>query len=381
MMHTPTTLRAIALSTLAATAAASCWSQSTVKIYGALDVYVASQQASGTASRKVLNSGFNPNLLGFTGTEDLGGGLQAGFVLESQPVLDTGTVAQGGKFWGRQSLLFLSSSDYGRVSFGRIHTAGRTFAIKYTASGWLSTDPLGNLNLAAGTAMAPLLNVDTVGSRVSNAALYETPRWAGASLSVMQSAAEGGSFASGQAKLTQLGFGYTQGAFTADAVYNRIPALAGSQFAQTDYAIGAQYGFPSVRVMASVFVHKAAALAAPGATTAIAGSEGTDRIVVAGVSVPLGPHTVGASIGRLAVDDAHRGRRPANLSAPFSTPVDDTTAWSLSYAYAFSRRTQFFAAYGSLENGAQGTVSLVGDLRPVAGGRSSMLASGMRHSF
>ena len=373
--------RGIALSAIAATAASSAWCQSTVRLYGAMDVYVASQRSSGTGSRTVLNSGFNPNLLGFASTEDLGGGLQAGFVLESQPVLDTGTVGQGGKFWGRQSLVFLGHTDWGRVSLGRIHTAGRTFAIKYTATGWLSTDPLGNLNLAAGTAMAPLLNVDTVGSRVSNAVVYDSPRWSGMNFSVMQSADEGGTFASGQARLTQLGFSFAQGPFSADAIYNRIPKITGSQFGQTDYALGAQYGFPAFRVMASVFVHKAEALVAPGDAKAIAGSDATDRIFVAGVTVPLGLHSVGASVGRLSVANAHRGRRPANLSAPFSTPIDDTTGWALSYAYAFSKRTQFFTAYGSLDNAAAGTVSLVGDLRPVAGGRSSMLASGIRHSF
>lgn len=375
--------RVIALSTtaaLAAMAAPAGWCQSTVKIYGALDVYGARQTASNSPSRNVLNSGFNPNLLGFAGTEDLGGGMQAGFVLESQPVLDTGTLGQGGKFFGRQSLVFLGG-DWGRLSLGRIHTPGRAFAIKYTASGWLSTDPLGNLNLAAGTALAPLLNVDTVGSRVSNAALYEAPRFAGMNFALMQSGSEGGAFSAGQARLTQLAWGYTQGPFTVDAVYNLIPKKAGSQFKQTDYALGAQYGFPALRVMGSVFVHKAAAVAAPGDVNALAGSEATDRIFVAGVTVPLGLHTLGASIGRLSVDAAHRGRRPPNLAAPFSAPIDNTTAWSLSYAYAFSRRTQFFTAYGTLDNGAQGVVSLVGDLRPTAGGRSSMLASGIRHSF
>src|SRR5688572_25982552 len=78
-------------------------SQSSVSLYGALDAYAAHQSGSGVASRKVVGSGLNPNALGFMGREDLGGGLFAGFVLEGQPALDTGTQGQGGKMFGRQS--------------------------------------------------------------------------------------------------------------------------------------------------------------------------------------------------------------------------------------------------------------------------------------
>ncbi|PTT75399.1 hypothetical protein DBR42_29025, partial [Pelomonas sp. HMWF004] len=266
--------------------------QSSVTIYGSLDAYVANQSATGSASRRVLNSGFNPNALGFAGSEDLNGGLKAGFVLETQPAVDTGGVGQGGKFWGRQSLVYLSG-DFGRVSLGRIHTAGRSFGIKYSATGWLTTDPFGNLAIAAGSAFAPVMNIDTVGSRTSNAVLYNSPRLGGFNFSAMQSAGEGGSFGAGSAKLTQLSAAYAQGGFSTDLVYNRIPAIAGSQLAQTDWAIGAQWALPGVRVLGAYFQRQGAAVAAPGATTAVAGSEGTDRIYVAGVSVPLGAHTLG----------------------------------------------------------------------------------------
>lgn len=364
----------------AAGLAGSAAAQSSVTIYGALDAYVAAQSATGASSRKVLNSGFNPNALGFAGTEDLGGGLSAGFTLETQPVLDSGGTGQAGKIWGRQSLVFLGGA-FGRVSLGRIHTAGRSFGIKYSATGWLTSDPLGNLLIAAGSAMAPVMNLDGAGSRTSNAVVYATPRLGGFSASLMQSAGEGGSFAAGSAKLTQIGLGYTAGPFTADLVYNRIPEVPGSQIAQTDVAVGAQYAFGSARVLGAFFSRKGASIAAPGATTAIAGSQGTDRVVILGVSLPMGVHTLGASVGRLQLAEVHQGRRPANVAAPISTLADDATAWSLAYTYAFSKRTQGFVAYGTLDNGDLGSASLVGDLRPSAGGSSRLLASGLRHSF
>lgn len=361
-------------------AAGGAAAQSTVTIYGALDAYVAVQSATGASSRKVLNSGFNPNSLGFAGHEDLGGGLSAGFTLETQPTLDTGGTGQAGKMWGRQSLVYLGG-PYGRVSLGRIHTAGRTFGIKYSATGWLTTDPLGNLLIASGSAMAPVMNLDGAGSRTSNAVLYSSPRLGGFSFSVMQSAGEGGTFATGSAKLTQVGAGYTSGPLTADLVINRLPAVAGSQIEQTDVAVGAQYSFTSLRLVGAYFARKGSSIAAPNATTPIPGSEGTDRVLIVGVSVPMGVHTFGASVGRLTLADAHRGQRPANMAAPISSIPDDSTAWSLAYTYAFSKRTQAFVAYGALDNGDLGSASLVGDLRPTAGGTSRLLASGLRHSF
>ncbi|WP_082568841.1 porin [Rhizobacter sp. Root1221] len=368
-----------------AMAAACCFSplaaaQSTVTVYGAVDVYAGRQSATGSSSRKEINSSLNPNALGFAGTESLGGGLVAGFVLEGQPALDTGGTGQGGKFLGRQSNLYLQS-DFGRVTIGRIHLAGRAFGIKYTATGWLTPDPLGNLAIASGSAFAPVMNVDSVGSRVSNAVMYSSPRLGGFSFSLLQSAGERGPFSAGAAKLTQLGMGYGAGAFSVDFVYNRIPELAGNQVGQTDYAVGAQYAVSGVKLMASVFSHEGSSIAALGSTTPIPGSKGTDRTYLIGASYPTGPHTVGVSYGKLKVSDAHRGRRAANMSAPFSALVDNTSGWSMAYSYALSKRTQLFAAYGALDNGAQGTASITPDLRPTAGGKSSLLASGIRHSF
>lgn len=373
--------RAAVLAAAACTFSPLAGAQSSVSLYGSLDAYVALQGADGSSSRKVLNSGYNPNNLGFAGREDLGGGLTAGFVLEGQPSVDTGTMGQGGKMFGRQSNLYLDGA-FGRFTVGRIHLPGRAFSIKYTATGWLSSDPLGNMALAVGSMFGPLMNGDAVGGRVSNALMYSSPRLGGFSFSVLQSFGEGGPFATGQAKLTQFGAGFTAGDLSIDMVYARIPELGGNQLPQTDYAFGAQYtiggGF---KLMGSFFSHQGMAVGAPGATTAIAGSKGTDRTTLLGVVYSVGPHTVGASWGSTQVADAHRARRPGNVTAPFSTVLDDMTGYSLAYTHSLSKRTQVFAAYGAIDNDARGQASFAVDLRPTAGGKSSLLASGIRHSF
>ena len=79
--------RAFALAALAATGLASA--QSSVTIFGVGDVaYVTKTHKTGTgvvASKTVgINEGFNAgNRIGFRGTEDLGGGLRASFVIEN----------------------------------------------------------------------------------------------------------------------------------------------------------------------------------------------------------------------------------------------------------------------------------------------------------
>lgn len=59
---------------------------------------------------------------GIRGTEDLGGGLGAIFALESGFDLDSGNSTQGGRLFGRQAFVGLTTAA-GRLTFGRQYTA------------------------------------------------------------------------------------------------------------------------------------------------------------------------------------------------------------------------------------------------------------------
>ena len=198
----------------------TAWAQATapsgnITMFGVVDLTLTHGKGSLTKSDALGNSGLSGSRLGIRGSEDLGGGLAAGFTLEGQPSLDTGAMGQGGKMFGRQSNVWMEGG-FGRVTAGRIHLPGRAFSIKYTATGWLSSDPLGNMALAVGSMFGPLMNGDAVGGRVSNALMYSSPRMGGVSFQLLQSAGEGGPFSTGQAKLTQGWVGFTAGDFTAD---------------------------------------------------------------------------------------------------------------------------------------------------------------------
>ena len=148
----------IALAALAATAS---FAQSTVEIYGGLDIglgqvkggqvgvnntsyiFPASQAATGLANAFTRN-GLTANFIGFRGTEDLGGGLLAGFWLEAGVSGDTGaagggtgydsTGAKTTGFFNRRSTLSLSGG-FGEVRLGRDYTVNFNVSGKFDAYG------------------------------------------------------------------------------------------------------------------------------------------------------------------------------------------------------------------------------------------------------
>ncbi len=72
---------------------------------------------------RMSSGGLSGSRWGLRGTEDLGGGLKSVFVLESGFALDTGTMQQGGRLFGRQAYVGIESLGLGRIAFGRQYTS------------------------------------------------------------------------------------------------------------------------------------------------------------------------------------------------------------------------------------------------------------------
>jgi len=97
----------------------------TVTLYGIVDVgieHVRNALPSGASMTRMpsLTSSV-PSRWGLRGREDLGGGLQAEFVLESGFAPDVGSLGQGGRIFGRQAWVGLQGR-WGQASVGRQYT-------------------------------------------------------------------------------------------------------------------------------------------------------------------------------------------------------------------------------------------------------------------
>jgi len=98
--------------------------QSSVTLYGLIDVgitYTNSQATvnGGHSNVQLVSGPVDGSRWGLRGAEDLGGGLKAIFTLESGFNLNDGTLGYGGREFGRQAFVGLSSVDYGAVTLGR----------------------------------------------------------------------------------------------------------------------------------------------------------------------------------------------------------------------------------------------------------------------
>ena len=142
--------------------------QSRVAVYGVVDAGVVYENGHAGGSIAKIQSGLESgSRLGFKGTEDLGNGLRAMFVLEQGMSIDNGTSTQGGRLAGRQAFIGLGG-NLGAVTMGRQYTP------IYNAYGVV--DPFGNntagdINTLFGQD-ADFLSRDF---RMDNAIIYNTP--------------------------------------------------------------------------------------------------------------------------------------------------------------------------------------------------------------
>src|SRR3954468_21862805 len=121
---------------LAVLAGATAQAQSSVTVFGLLDVSIAHFGADGSGSQTALaTDGYQSSRIGFRGVEDLGDGLKAGFWLEAGLAPDDGEGAAtnsnnqssgaGAGVAGRQGITFGRRStvsllgNWGEVRLGR----------------------------------------------------------------------------------------------------------------------------------------------------------------------------------------------------------------------------------------------------------------------
>ncbi|SFT69382.1 porin, GBP family [Paraburkholderia aspalathi] len=113
----------------------------------------------------------NGSRWGLRGAEDLGGGLKAIFTLENGFSIQSGSLGQGGRMFGRQAFVGLSSESYGALTAGRQYDS--------------VVDYLGPLSLTGtqygGTHFAHPYDNDNLDNsfRVSNSVKYQSVNYGG----------------------------------------------------------------------------------------------------------------------------------------------------------------------------------------------------------
>lgn len=174
MTRCPSPLRRTArwlLPSAALLAAHAALAQSSVTLYGVADDGIAYVNNSKGASRTYMRAGnLSTSKFGLTGSEDLGGGLQAIFQLEAGFDLNTGAASTSGLLFNRQAFMGLRSSRAGTLTLGRQYTPYYLFVGPYTGSNWLTG--------ATGAHPGDIDGLDS-SFRINNAISYVSPTVSG----------------------------------------------------------------------------------------------------------------------------------------------------------------------------------------------------------
>lgn len=93
---------------------------------------------SGANLYRLNSGGLSGSRFGMRGTEELGDGLSAIFVLEGGIGLDTGTNLNGGRLFGRQAFVGLNSKTIGSLTFGRQYTSFFDALANFSPTGFAS---------------------------------------------------------------------------------------------------------------------------------------------------------------------------------------------------------------------------------------------------
>lgn len=313
-----------ALATLTAISG-TAFAQSSVTLYGVVDMgYNTVKLSDGTDTVKQtgLNSIASGSRLGFKGTEDLGGGLKANFLMEYSVQPDEATTSMA----NRQSYVGLEGA-FGSVNLGRQYTlhhgvqGGADLIGNVTAAGWI-----GGLDSRV---------------RQSNAVTYKTPIFNGFSASAQIGFGESVQL-NGAAKendQTSVGLNYASGPLALAYAYEKVKntSILARDLAGTAFDIAAVAGADSwkANALSATYDFGVAKVAYLNNNT-----KATDALFDAkfkannfAVSVPFGALTAMATIGngKIQVDGS-----------------DDTklSAYQLGLTYALSKRTTAYSYIG-----------------------------------
>lgn len=353
--------RVLALSLAAASLGASA--QSSVTLFGVLDANLRYVKNSGLSSNYGMsNSGLSSGRLGFRGVEDLGGGLKAGFWLESDVNVDNGTTSATGKFFQRRSTVSLMG-NWGEVRLGRDFAPSSVHAYKYDPFGVIG---IGGQNITSSTARA-LSNY----YRHDNAVGYFTPNFGGVQAEFMFAPDEQAGNNTGRHMSGRVS--YENGPISASLSYGttNVVTTAGATGKFKQLGVAGSYNFGFAQLIASVY-RDDLPLGSYGATTATGLTAGSEDRWLIGVNVPVGNDIIRASYVRT---NARKGTAAYNDS--------DASKIAVGYIHNMSKRTAVYGTVSRVSNDGAANFAIAGGAPTPGGwaGNSTGAEIGLKHSF
>jgi predicted porin len=308
--------------------------QSSLMLWGIADAWVGRTDHKVGATppgnaATVESGGAQASRWGMRGTEDLGGGLKAFFVLEQGISLDTGSVtrvSQSEQGFNRGSYLGLAGG-FGELRLGRMLTAfdalrGSTNHL-YDSSGFASTGQVWGAGTTAANGLRATTGSDYL-ARGNNTVYYATPNTSAITGSVSFSADEKASTATENPRLLTGHVKYTDGPLRIGYGYQaeRFPT-GKNKF----HIVAGNYNFGPVNLVAAV----------QRQTDERVFGHQKSREWEVGLDAPFGAYTVAVGYASAKTEDA-AGRR-----------VVDARGLSLMGTYDLSKRTRLYTAYRQLE--------------------------------
>lgn len=270
-------------------AAPAAQAQSSVTLFTLVDVNVSHYSAgsrSGAGSMTAMNdgttNGLNGSRWGIRTVEDLGGGLKAGVLLENGFNADNGTFGQGGRAFGRQGFVWLSSSTVGELRLGRQYILeDSVMGLSNPFTNALTLNP-GTGVTNAGKALPLWLNAP----RADNVLQVQTINYGGFQAAAQVAPGEGTADRFYGVKLS-----YGQGPFNSALSYEWNRSRTTGDNVNKSLTVAANYNFGVVKVLGGVQRNRDLA------TTSVNGAFTGNNLTVTGTNTFAMDHSDGTTIG------------------------------------------------------------------------------------
>jgi general bacterial porin, GBP family len=346
---------------LAASGAATA--QSNITIYGIADAGIVNERGGAAGNVTKVSSGVaSASRLGFKGSEELGAGVSALFVLEAGISIDTGALASSGQAFNRQSFLGLASKDAGSL------TVGRQYTLTYNALGQVG-DPFGSGLSGSAKNLFPVAGANL---RANNSIIYTTPVKNGFSAGLLYSLGEtaGDSEAGSQYNVS---INYAKGPVNARLAHNHrnndSATLTGTDSGRNTLFV-ANVDFKVVKVFFAYSNDKGLNSAPLNNATPLPYGKvfrpslrGDDTLV--GVTIPVGP------AGTIMTSYIRKNDK--------TTPNQDAAQYAVGYVHALSKRTSAYTSYGMIDNRNGAGYTVGNNAETGSGDRAFNI--GLRHTF